>query len=48
VGELVAALAEVHAQPAQPVLIQARVPRLDVPPLLTTLARAAATANAAR
>jgi TPP-dependent 2-oxoacid decarboxylase len=48
VGELVAALAEVRAQPAQPALIQARVPRLDVPPLLTTLARAAATANAAR
>ncbi len=40
------ALREANDEPAVPWIIQVVVPRLDVPPLLADLARAAATANA--
>jgi indolepyruvate decarboxylase len=46
--ELVEALADARTDPGRPAFLQALVPRLDVPPLLTTLAAAAAAANAAR
>ncbi|HTY97150.1 MAG TPA: thiamine pyrophosphate-binding protein [Solirubrobacteraceae bacterium] len=48
VAELRAALAEAESRPQRPAIIQAVVPRLDVPPLLAALARAAASANARR
>jgi TPP-dependent 2-oxoacid decarboxylase len=46
-GELDEALAEAD-QPGQPALIQAVVPRMDIPPLLDSIARAASAANAPR
>ncbi|GAA2009843.1 alpha-keto acid decarboxylase family protein [Nakamurella flavida] len=45
VGELADALADATAHPGRFTLIQAVVPRDDIPPLLDTLARAAAGAN---
>ena len=48
-GELDAALAEAEAgSPGKLALIQAVVPRMDIPPLLESLTRAAGAANAAR
>jgi len=48
-GELDEALAEAEAgSPGKLALIQAVVPRMDIPPLLESLARAASAANAAR
>ena len=45
VGELQDALADATAHPDRFTLVQAVVPRDDIPPLLDTLARAAASAN---
>lgn len=45
-GQLVDALSEAAAHPASLVIIEAVVPRMDLPPVLADLARAAASANA--
>ena len=45
-GQLVDALAQAAAHPATLVIIEAVVPRMDLPPVLADLARAAASANA--
>jgi hypothetical protein len=45
VGELACALRQANRAPSGVTLIQAVLPRLDVPPLLSTLARAAARGN---